>query len=210
LLTPTNRAFLTRDILDSERSEVAVVRTPIDEVVGDLVREEPSWVGVLWATCQVARTYPEWFDASFVRQWLIDSGEPERLAFSLTHLLKLGLVNKLPKEGGGRVYYTMPRRAEVERALAKLGLSSWPEVQALMMAGPRRYRGIAHFLGDHAGTIQPGTRLWTRRAKSPENGMDVYAGDRKVALLVLAPEEGDTHEKLQEQLPKLYSSGGSR
>lgn len=184
--------------------------TSITEVVSKMIREDTQWVPVLWASCQVAKDFPEWFDASFVRQRLVDRGAPPTLTFSLTRLLKLGLVDKLPREGGGRVHYTMPHRAEVERVLAKLRLSSWPEVQALMIAGPPRYRGIAQFLGDHAGTIQPGTRLWTRRAKSPENGIDVYAGDWKVALVALASEEGDTHERLQEQLPKLYSPGGSR
>jgi hypothetical protein len=102
-------------------------------VVEEMVGQASPWVGILWATCEVATSSPDWFDASFVHVWLRENGKVAPPTFTMTHLWKLKLIDKLPKVGGGRVHYTMPRRAEIQRVLTRLGLSSWSDVQALMV-----------------------------------------------------------------------------
>ncbi|MDA8399047.1 MAG: hypothetical protein M0008_03210 [Actinomycetota bacterium] len=64
----------------------------------------------------------------------------------------------------------------------------------------QRWRGIGAFLGAFAGTIEPGVDLFI--AEDETFGFAIYADREKIAIVVLA--EGDTREKLREELKKLY------
>lgn len=62
------------------------------------------------------------------------------------------------------------------------------------------WRGIADFLSALTGTIEPGVNLTVREDET--FGYAVYADSAKIAIVALA--EGDTPERLLEELQKLY------
>jgi hypothetical protein len=64
----------------------------------------------------------------------------------------------------------------------------------------QRWRGIGAFLGAFAGTIEPGVDLVITEDET--FGFAIWANSEKIAIVVLA--EGDTREKLGEELKKLY------
>jgi hypothetical protein len=97
----------------------------IAEVVERLVREEPRYVPSLRAYCAVARDFEEhgWgtFMARHVHRKLEEWGEPARVTPTPTHLVKLGLLERVPQERK-TPQYLMPHRKEIVAALEALGL----------------------------------------------------------------------------------------
>ena len=100
-------------------------QAPIAEVVERLVRDEPRYVPSLRAYCAVARDFEEhgWgtFMARHVHRKLEEWGEPARVSPTPAHLVKLGLLEKVPQERM-TPQYLMPHREEIAAALEALGL----------------------------------------------------------------------------------------
>jgi hypothetical protein len=69
------------------------------------------------------------------------------------------------------------------------------------------YRGIASFVSAYAGTVKPGETLTLRANEPSDPGIGVYVGRDKLASVALDGQAGDTRERLQDELPKLYPCG---
>lgn len=67
-----------------------------------------------------------------------------------------------------------------------------------------RYRGIASFVGAHAGTVKPGTPVTMRSNEAPDFGIGIYVAGHKIATVALNREVGDTRELLRSRLSELY------
>jgi hypothetical protein len=97
----------------------------IGEVVKRLVRDEPRYLPSLRAYCAVARDVEEQgggtFMARHVHRKLQEWGEPARVTPTPTHLVKLGLLERVPQERK-TPQYLMPHREEIAAALEALGL----------------------------------------------------------------------------------------
>ena len=97
----------------------------IAEVVERLVREEPHYTPSLRAYCAVARDFGEhgWdtFMARHASRKLDEWGEPARVAPTPTHLVKLGLLERVPQQRK-TPQYLMPHREQIVTALEALGL----------------------------------------------------------------------------------------
>lgn len=75
---------------------------------------------------------------------------------------------------------------------------------AMRLPAVPRYRGIASFLGAHAGTIKSGTPVTLRSNEPPDFGIGIYVANAKVATVALSREDGDTRERLKDRLSGLY------
>jgi hypothetical protein len=95
------------------------------EVVERLVRDEPHYTPSLRAYCAVARDFEahRWgtFTARHARRKLEHWGKPARVTPSPAHLVKLGLLERVPQERS-TPQYLMPHRQEILEALECLGL----------------------------------------------------------------------------------------
>jgi hypothetical protein len=96
----------------------------LDEAVRRLLADEPRYVPPLGAACAVAAEFAErgWpaFTAKDVHRMLEEWGEPVATMPSLTRLVTLGLLERVPPPPK-TPRYRMPRRQEIEEVLTRLG-----------------------------------------------------------------------------------------
>ena len=67
-----------------------------------------------------------------------------------------------------------------------------------------RHRGIAALLSAYAGTLAPDVVLTLGGTDSTGPGIIVLADEEWLATVALDSQAGDTRERLQAELPKLY------
>jgi hypothetical protein len=66
------------------------------------------------------------------------------------------------------------------------------------------FRGIDAFISAFAGILDPSVKVTVRHDPNDIEGIAVWANDVKIAVLMLAPETGDSIEGLSARIPELH------